>query len=207
MMINELTARLNPRQLEIWLQSLALAKACKFEEGHSYQVIHLALRLFDDLVGLHQYGETERFQLQLAGLLHDIGWVEGWKEHHKTSLNIILTSPMLPFDNRERQLIGSLCRYHRKALPDVRHDHYAALDEADRFKVSRLAALLRVADGLDCTHRSLVTELYARVDPKTIGIDLLCSAPAIDEQRDGLKKGNLIEIAYQRKLIIEWKVV
>lgn len=66
-MINELTARLDPRQLEIWLQSLALAKACKFEEGPSYQVIPLALRLFDELAVLYQYGETKRFQLQLPG--------------------------------------------------------------------------------------------------------------------------------------------
>lgn len=206
-MIAELTAQLQSRQLELWEQSLALARVCEFEEDHSFQVVRLALRLFDDLAGLHCYGAEERFQLQLAALLHDIGFIEGWKGHHKTSLNIILTSPVLPFDSRERLLIGSLCRYHRKALPDPRHDHYAALDETDRWRVNRLASLLRVADGLDYTHRSLVSELSARADAKTIHIDCLCSAPAVDEQRSALKKGNLLETVYQRKLIIKWKTV
>ncbi len=206
-MINEFAAKLEPGQREVWSQSLALAKACDFEEEHSAQVTRLALRLFDALIELHHYGEPERFQLQLAGLLHDIGWVEGWKGHHKSSLNIILTSPMLSFDYRERLLIGSICRYHRKALPDLRHDHYAALDEVDRLKVDRLAALLRVADGLDCTHRSLVHELEVQVNSKKILITCLCSAPAVDEQRDAVKKGNLMEKAYQRKLILDWKVV
>lgn len=205
-MVNEFVAQLEPRQREVWSESLALAKTCEFEAEHSYQVTRLALRLFDALIELHQYGLPERFQLQLAGLLHDIGWVEGWKGHHKSSLNIILTSPMLSIDHRERLLIGSICRYHRKAIPDLRHDHYAALDEADRLKVARLAALLRVADGLDCTHRSLVNELEVQANPKKIHINYLCSAPAVDEQRDAIKKGDLMEKVYRRKLLIDWKV-
>lgn len=206
-MINEYAEQLDERQREAWEQSLALARACEFEEEHAFQVTRLALRLFDDLMDLHRYAQPERFQLQLAGLLHDIGWVEGWKGHHKASLNIILTSPMLSFDYRERLLIGSICRYHRKAIPDLRHDHYAALDEADRLRVSRLAALLRVADGLDYTHRSVVNRLEVEVRSKKILLNCLCSAPAVDEQRDAIKKGNLLETVYQRRLIIEWKVV
>ncbi len=205
--MNDLTSHLDPKQQEVWAQSLALARACDFEEGHSNQVTRLALRLFDELGALHQLGARERFFLLLAGLLHDIGWIEGWKGHHKSSLNIILSSPMLPFDSRERLLIGSVCRYHRRALPDLMHDHFAALDEADRLVVTRLAALLRVADGLDYTHRSLVCDLKVLAGSKRIRIDCICNAPAPDEISQALKKGNLMENAFERKLIIEWKVV
>ncbi len=205
--MNNLTSQLDPKQQEVWAQSLALAKACDFEEGHSFQVTHLALRLFDELTALHQLSAQERYYLLLAGLLHDIGWIEGWKGHHKSSLNFILTAPMLPFDNRERLLIGSVCRYHRRALPDLKHDHYAALDEADRLVVTRLAALLRVADGLDYTHRSLVNDVKVLVGSKRIRIACICSAPAPDEISQGLKKGNLMEKVFFRELIIEWKGV
>jgi len=205
-MMNDLTASLQADQLEVWNRAMALARTCDFEEEHSLQVTRLALRLFDDLTSLHRLGEEERFQLQLAGLLHDIGWIEGWKKHHKSSLNIILTSAMLPFENRDRLMIGSICRYHRRALPNAKHDHFAALAEKDRQIVTRLAAILRVADGLDRTHRDLVRDLKAEVNAKTICISCRCTDPAEDEQREALNKGNLIEKTFHRKLTIQWMV-
>ena len=203
----DLTANFTPEQTEIWNKALELAKACAFDQVHSYQVTRLALRIFDDLLELLQLSSQERFWLQLAGLLHDIGWIEGWKGHHKTSLNIILTTPLLPFDQRERLLIGSVCRYHRRALPDLSHDHFAALDDPDRRTVARLAAILRVADGLDCTHRSLVIDLTAQFDSSTIQLDCQADSPALDEERDALKKGGLLESVFYRKLVIHWIVV
>lgn len=204
--MNDLTASLQADQLEIWNESLTLAKACDFEVGHSFQVIRLALRLFDELAPMHQLGSQERFRLLLAGLLHDIGWAEGWKRHHKTSLNIILTSPMLSFDHRERLLIGSICRYHRGALPNLKHDHFSSLDEKDRLLVTQLSAILRIADSLDRTHRDIIRDLKADIDKDTIRISCHCSAPAGDEQHEGMNKGDLLEITYHRKLIIEWTI-
>jgi len=200
----DLTTAFTPEQTEIWKSALALANTCAFEQVHSIQVTRLAVRLFDELRDLHLLSAQERFWLHLAGLLHDIGWCEGWKAHHKTSLNIILTTPMLPFDQRERLLIGSVCRYHRKAQPDLSHDHFSALTVDDRRTVVRLASLLRIADGLDCTHRCLVSDLTARINPSTIELNCQAVEPALDEERDALKKGDLLEATFDRKLKISW---
>ncbi|MEA4906585.1 MAG: HD domain-containing protein, partial [Anaerolineaceae bacterium] len=76
---------------------LQLARNCEYEVQHSHQVTFLALRLFDELKTLHQLGDRERRWLEYAGILHDIGWIEGWKGHHKATLRIILTTPTLLF--------------------------------------------------------------------------------------------------------------
>ena len=117
---------------------MQLAQICEFEAGHSRHVTFLALRLFDELQPLHQLGPEERFWLQAGSLLHDIGWVEGWRSHHKTSMRIILSTPMLPFSNKERLIIGSIVRYHRKGLPKAKHDNYAALPPASQRVTSQL---------------------------------------------------------------------
>jgi exopolyphosphatase / guanosine-5'-triphosphate,3'-diphosphate pyrophosphatase len=52
--------------------------------------------------------------------------------------------------------MGNVARYHRKALPSERHGDYMALDDADRVVMRRLAALLRVAEGLDADHFQVV---------------------------------------------------
>lgn len=169
-------------------------------DDHPQQVTRLALRLFDELQPLHGLGARERFWLECAALLHDIGWAEGRKGHHKTSLRMILKDPALPFARYERLLIGSIARYHRRALPKPKHDHYAALRPQDQGKVSVLAALLRVADGLDCTHTSVVVDLKAEVTLAAIIIRLQTRGIAEAERQDALGKGNLLERVFGRKL-------
>jgi exopolyphosphatase/pppGpp-phosphohydrolase len=183
---------------------LQLASSCDYEIGHSHQVTRLALRLFDELQALHGLGAEERFWLECGALLHDIGWIEGQQAHHKTSLRIILDTPLLPFDRRERLIIGSVARYHRKALPDEKHDHYAALEPAQRRVAAILAALLRVADGLDRTHQNVVQDLSCEVSSQQIVVRCAVRRPAEDERMEALDKGRLLEQIFDRRLIIEW---
>jgi Exopolyphosphatase len=183
---------------------MQLARVCDFEVAHSLHVTHLALQLFDGLQTLHKLGEQERFYLQSGGLLHDIGWIEGWRSHHKTSLAIILRTPILSFTNKERLIIGSIARYHRQALPNPHHDNFAALDYPNQRLVKTLASLLRLADGLDRTHQNLVRDVSCKVSDERI--TLLCKVlrPAEDERTSGLDKGDLFEKVFKRKLGIEW---
>lgn len=185
---------------------MQLASSCNYEAGHTHQVTHLTLQLFDELQSLHGLGEQERFWLRCAGLLHDIGWVEGQKAHHKTALRLILEAPLLLFDTRERLIIGSVARYHRKALPDESHDHYAALQPPDQKIVRMLAALLRVADGLDRTHQSLVKNLACVITSKKIIVHCDAQQPAEEERQTALDKGELFEQVFERELVIEWRI-
>lgn len=192
-----------PLWQEQWQGVLRLAMSRPEEDGHSQQVTRLALRLFDTLQPLHGLGPQERFWLQCAGMLHDIGWVEGWKAHHKTSLRMILDSPLLAFDRRERLIVGSIARYHRRALPGMQHAHFAELRARDRQKVMLLAALLRVADGLDCTHQGLVEDLGVELLPDQVRIRCRVRAPAEGECLDALDKSDLLGQVLARKVTVE----
>ncbi len=100
--------------------AIHLAEYCKYDANHAWQVTKLALQLFDDLFTLHHLSTEKRYLLACAGILHDIGWINGWKNHHKSTLEIILNTKLLPFDSKMRLLIGSIARYHRGALPSLR---------------------------------------------------------------------------------------
>jgi len=186
---------------------LQLAQSCEYEVQHTHQVTRLALQLFDELQPLHRLGAEEHFWLQCGALLHDIGWVEGQRRHHKTALRIILNTPHLPFDRRERLIIGSIARYHRRALPSEKHDHFTVLEPAERRIVSMLAAILRVADGLDRAHRSLVEHLSCEVSPQQIVVRCAVRGPAEAEQQATLKKGRLLELVFHRELVIAWYLI
>ncbi len=183
--------------------ALSLAKKCKYEQGHTHQVEHLALKIFDELVNLHRFGQKEKFLLRCGAILHDIGWLNGQNGHHKTALRIIMDCPILKFDFRDRRIIALLARYHRKAVPKDKHPYYRDLDEKERDIVCKLASILRVADGLDRTHRSIVKDVTCKADKRRILI--VCSSKeALNEEfAAALEKGKLFEKVFARKLLLQ----
>lgn len=175
-----------------------LAYTCLEDLGHTTQVTRLALMLFEELRDLHHLADTERMWLEYGAMLHDIGWVNGQKGHHKQSLAMILESQILPFDPNEKLIIGSIARYHRKSLPSVEHDHYAALSQPDRDMVSSLAALLRIVDGLDYTHTNKVSRIRAEITPKKVNFFCQVSHSARIEFTQAQKKADLFELVYRK---------
>jgi exopolyphosphatase/pppGpp-phosphohydrolase len=180
-----------------------LAQICESEAVHSQHVTFLALRVFDQLQELHHLGIQERSWLCAAGLLHDIGWIEGWHSHHKTSLRIILETPMLPFRSKERLIVGSIARYHRKGLPKRSHDNFAALGKKEQSIVLKLAAFLRLANSLDVEHRSLVKDLNCVVTDGQITIYCVAEQPAEDELLVASERADLLSKVFHRKIYLQ----
>jgi exopolyphosphatase/pppGpp-phosphohydrolase len=197
---NNLVDTTLPNEDERITSVVHLAEACHYEPRHTHQVTRLALHLYNDLYSLHRLGTQEYFWLECASLLHDIGWIEGRKDHHKAALRIILTTTLLPFDNKERLIIGSIARYHRRALPDLRHDNFASLNPHEQQTVRILASFLRIADGLDYLHQNRVSDLVCKVTRQQV--NLTCTSKKIipNESLISLRKADLFESVFQRKL-------
>ena len=102
----------------------------------------LAGGLFGGTSPLHGLGARERLWLHCGALLHDIGWMEGRKGHHKAALRRIMSASELTMPMRDRRAIAAIARYHRKALPTTAHEVYADLAEEDRSRVRVLAGML-----------------------------------------------------------------
>ena len=191
-------------QSHVLIAARKLGRTCGYEASHASQVTRLALRLFQELAPLHHLDGTARYYLVVAGILHDIGWVEGGKNHHKTALDIILNSALLPVNSRERLIIGSVVRYHYGALPDLKHDHFAALQPDGQQLVSYLAALLRLADGLDQPHHLQVRDLKCEISEEEIRLWYLAPARARAEEKAARAKSDLLKQVYQRHFSIHW---
>jgi exopolyphosphatase/guanosine-5'-triphosphate,3'-diphosphate pyrophosphatase len=71
---------------------------------------------------------------------------------------------------RDRTLVALVSRYHRKKGPSKKHEDFAALPPEDRAIVRRLSGLLRIADGLDRGHTSIIERLATEVCPTLLTI-------------------------------------
>lgn len=182
-------------------RTIALGVACRFEKEHALCVSRLALRLFDQLRPLHGMGNTERRWIHAAALLHDIGKKQNPRGHHKAARDIIIGSSELPFRRHERVMIGLVARYHRGPLPSKRHSYFKDLEPDDRRYVAKLAALLRLADGLDKAQAGRVKDLRCRARSGSVRLTVFGhGAPRI---RRSLPKADLFEKTFRKCVAIE----
>jgi len=143
----------------------ALAAAMDEDPAHSRQVARLALRLFDETRAQHGLDDEARELLEAAALLCNVGLFLSHAGHHKHSYYVIRHTDRLPgFTDHEVEVIALVARYHRKSEPKAKHEEFAHLDDADQRLVMVLAGLLRVAIGLDRSHRGNVADVEVAAD-------------------------------------------
>ncbi len=171
---------------------ITLGRRCHFEEEHSRQDARLAAELFDLTTELHQMDDHYRDLLFCAGLLHDIGYVEGYWGHHKTVYRLIMDTDLPGLTDREKHIVANVARYHRGAKPKLSHKGFAALDPDDRDVVMVLGALLRLADGLDRGHVSAVEDVDVRFDGDRLVVLVDCPFGCGSEIWAGEKKGRFL---------------
>lgn len=151
-----------------------LARALSYEHAHSEHVTALALSIFDQIAAHPTYankswaGPEARFLLEAAGVLHDIGYVISYRRHHRHSERIVLHADLPGLSPRQIAVVSLLCRYHRRSEPSKSHRGFAGLDKADRSLVRRLAAILRIADGLDRAHAQIVKGVTLTPEDETM---------------------------------------
>lgn len=171
---------------------IALGRQCGFEEEHSRQDARIAVQLFDLTADLHQLDDEYRDLLFYAGLLHDVGYVEGYWGHHKTAYRLIMKADLPGLTQREKRMVANVARYHRGARPKLSHKGFSELNPDDRDTVTVLGALLRLADGLDRGHVDAVQELDVWLDGDRLVVLVDCPLGCGSEVWAGEKKGRFL---------------
>ncbi len=145
---------------------IELGERCGYLAEHAQQVAKIALAIFDQTRSVHGLGDRERDWLEYGALLHDIGEHISYERHHRHSHYLIKHGDLRGFGPEEIEIIGLLARYHRQATPKKSHEGYGDLRGKQRRTVKALAAILRLAEGLDRSHSQALAgiDLYPRGD-------------------------------------------
>jgi exopolyphosphatase / guanosine-5'-triphosphate,3'-diphosphate pyrophosphatase len=138
---------------------IEFGERCGYNPAHARHVSQLALSIFDQTRAVHKLGDREREWLEYGALLHDAGVHISYERHHRHSYYLIKNGELRGFDPQEIEIIALLARYHRQATPKKAHDGYGVLKSGLRRTVRTLAAMLRLAEGLDRSHAQVVTAL------------------------------------------------
>ena len=150
------------------LQAAALTRLQTWAEfldpdfQHSKRVSELAIQLYDGLEKgkVLRRSDKARRILHAAALLHNVGLARSKRGHHKESYRLIRGMAVpLGWSPQELNAVAAVVRYHRGALPHPERKSLKRIPASARDRVIRLAAVLRLADELDCTPATKVRQL------------------------------------------------
>ncbi len=188
---------------EVLRSARILAARYQSDPSHGEHVGNLCARFFDSLTDLHQLTGHDALLLQVAAILHEVGTYVSPRAHHKHSEYIILNSEVFGLDRLDVTIVALVARYHRHSGPLLDHPAYAALSTDDRIRVSKLAALLRVADALERTHAQRVSQLEIRRVSGKLRIRLPGLANADVERLAMTSKADLFEQVFGLGVVID----
>jgi exopolyphosphatase / guanosine-5'-triphosphate,3'-diphosphate pyrophosphatase len=181
-----------------------LASRYQDDLRHPRHVAKLSLELFDGLVrtGHYESDDGDRELLWAACMLHDVGAVVDYDDHHKHSLYLILNAGLPGFTPREVELVALIARYHRKGTPSA--DELGKLGrKGDDLRLSVLAGTVRLAEQLERSRDGSVRSVRVhaenggvKVEPEATGD---ASAVAVWSAR---RNADLLESAIECQLLV-----
>ncbi len=172
---------------------------------HIEHVATLSLQMHDSLseAGLIEPQPGEHELLWAAAMLHDVGAMISYDDHHKHSRYLIVSAELPGFDPRERALIGQIARYHRKGTPKLGELEALARD-GDEILLERCSTILRLAEHLERGRDQSVREVQLRPDGDGVEVHLLAAGdltlPRWSVERYG--DGEAFRRVFNRRLLI-----
>ena len=182
-----------------------LAESRNYGQGpeHALQVSRLSLRIYDELVRLKLISDNpeDRVILEAAAVLHDIGHPQ--EPHHEVGFDFLadeiprLTSSE-PISKAALSTLLSSVLWHNERSYLKR----GSVEIIDRNRTEKIAAIIRVADGLDMISQPAIENIALSIENRRLQFDVL-SQNSVDLQiKQAQSKSDLMKSAFALQDII-----
>jgi exopolyphosphatase/guanosine-5'-triphosphate,3'-diphosphate pyrophosphatase len=204
----ELIAELRDQEKHLYREQVIesarrLGKKYAFDEKHASTVAKLALQIFDQTKAFHELDAEARLILEVAAVLHDLGHYVNVSNHHKHTFYLIQASPLIGLTQLQMDIVANVARYHRKSAPKMQHKPYEELAPKHRLTISKLAAILRLADALDHEHASTVESVEVEYKRPRFMFRLKGKGDLLLEKWALVNKRDLFESVFDANVIVE----
>lgn len=164
----------------------------------------ICLTIYDSMQKIHGMGKRERLLLQLSAILHDCGKFINMTNVGECSYYIIMNTEMIGLSHMEREIVAFVVRFN--------HDRFLYYDEIvtdsllDRqtyLVIAKLAAILRLANSLDKSHKQKFKKIKGELDDRQLLITVEAGQDILLEQEMFKKVADFFEEVYSVRPVIE----
>lgn len=130
-----------------------------------------ALTLFDALKKIHGLSRRDRLLLQLAAILCDCGRYISLANSGESSYNIVIATEMIGLSHLERKIVAYIVKYVNEPF-----EYYESLGknttltQASYLRIAKLTAILRLAEGLDVSHKEKCEQIKVTIKDESMVI-------------------------------------
>lgn len=168
----------------------------------------LALTIFDSMKKVHGLKKRERLLLQLAAKLYDCGKYISLTNVGECSYSIIMATEIIGLSHLEREMVANVVKYNR-----IDFEYYnqlaktTMLDREAYLVVAKLTAILKLANGLDRSHKQKFRSVKAQL--KDNQLILTVDTPADITLEKGLlePKAQFFEEVYSIRPVVKKKKI
>lgn len=161
---NNLVKGVHDFEQDIIACAMNISKRYMGSRKRSETLENITSTIFDSMKKIHGLGKRERLYLRLAAILHDCGKYISLMNIGESSYNIIMSTEMIGLSHAERMIVASIVRYNHSNFDySGLQNSKDGMDREAYLTVAKLTAILRLASGLDRSHKQKLKELRAVV--------------------------------------------
>ncbi|MBP2026249.1 exopolyphosphatase/guanosine-5'-triphosphate,3'-diphosphate pyrophosphatase [Acetoanaerobium pronyense] len=136
---------------------------------HVEHVKDMALKIFDKTKKIHFLSERDRLLMEIASLLHDIGKYVNVNNYQVYSFHIIKALDIMGISDREMDIIAHVAKFHADEEPQGSKS-YEVLSYDNKIRISKMAAIVKLADALDLSHKNKIKSIDVKIKGSTLTI-------------------------------------
>ena len=144
--------------------ALNISKRYMVSKKRSETIEHISLTIFDAIKKVHGLGKRERLLLQIAAQLNDCGRYISLVNVGECSHSIIMSTEIMGLSHFEREMVANIVKFNRMEFSYYEElSRNNVLDRANYLTMAKLTAILRVATGLDRSHKQKFKGVLAKL--------------------------------------------
>ena len=166
---------------------------------------NITMTIFDSMKKVHGLGQRERLYLRIAALLHDCGKYISLMDIGETSYHIIMATEIIGLSHMEREIVANVVRYNHSPFVYYNNMQSKGLTEEAYLIIAKLTAILKVANGLDRSHKQKLKGVRATLKEEELVLTVDSQEDIVLEKGLFAKRANFFKEVYNIQPVIKQK--
>lgn len=147
-----------------------VAEHYESDMNHTQNVEQLSLAIFDSIRKISGLDQRDRLLLQAAAILHDCGKYVNMMHGTDNTYYLVLNTEIIGLSESEKRIVANVIRFNSNGEVPEYEGVSSELDHMDYVRMQKMAAILRLANGMDRSHLQRIQDVRVTVKDNELKI-------------------------------------